>query len=203
MHLGRSHEIALELRANLGNAASRLESQAGLVSGSVVFLAPGEAIAMDRTVRLITLALTSGPYQQKIASNAPALARLPPANAGGILGFDFHLGGPTPQLIEIYTNPGGLLVSLELARAATAACDCLTEPLSALAAASIDLTQLEQRITAGFAAEWASVRGEVPLRTVAIVDDEPQSQYLYPDSAVPAIARARRLARGDCRCCRP
>ncbi len=170
-----------QLRANLGDAASRLESQAGLVSGSVVFLAPGEAIAMDRTVRLITLALTSGPYQQKIASNAPALARRPPANAGGILGFDFHLGGPTPQLIEINTNPGGLLVSLELARAATAACDCLTEPLSVLAAASIDLTQLEQRITAGFAAEWASVRGEVPLRTVAIVDDEPQSQYLYPE----------------------
>ena len=60
-----------QLRANLGDAASLLEAQAGLVSGSVVFLAPGEATAMDRTVRLITLALTSGPFQQKIARNAP------------------------------------------------------------------------------------------------------------------------------------
>ena len=31
-----------QLRANLGDAASLLEARAGLVSGSVVFLAPGE-----------------------------------------------------------------------------------------------------------------------------------------------------------------
>jgi len=170
-----------QLRANLGDAGSLLDSQAGLVSGSVVFLAPGEANAMDRTIRLITLALTSGPYQQKIVRNAPELARRPQASAGGILGFDFHLGGPTPQLIEINTNPGGLLVSLELARAATAGCDCLTEPLSVLAAAGVEISQLGQRITDSFRAEWTSVRGEAPLRTVAIVDDEPQSQYLYPE----------------------
>ena len=170
-----------QLRGNLGDTASLLESQAGLVSGNVVFLAPGEAAAMDRTVRLITLALNSDSYQQEIARNAPEPARRPRANAGGILGFDFHLGGPTPQLIEINTNPGGLLVSLELARAATAGCDCLSEPLSVLAAASVEITQLERRIADSFLAEWMCVRGEAPLRTIAIVDDEPQSQYLYPE----------------------
>jgi hypothetical protein len=170
-----------QLRANLGEAASLLESQGGLVSGNVVFLAPGEAVAMDRTVRLVTLALNSDPYQQKIARNAPELARRPQASAGGILGFDFHLGGPAPQLIEINTNPGGLLVSLELARAATAGCDCLAEPLSVLAAAGVEISRLGQRIADVFRAEWTSVRGEVPLRTIAIVDDEPQSQYLYPE----------------------
>ena len=170
-----------QLRANLGDAASLLESQAGLVSGSVVFLAPGEAAAMDRTVRLISLALNSDPYQQKIARNAPEVARRRQSSAGGILGFDFHLGGPAPQLIEINTNPGGLLVSLELARAATAGCDCLAEPLSVLAAAGVEISRLGQRIADAFRAEWTSVRGEVPLRTIAIVDDEPQSQYLYPE----------------------
>ncbi|MBP9128898.1 MAG: hypothetical protein KBF50_01385 [Steroidobacteraceae bacterium] len=170
-----------QLRANLGDAASLLEARAGLVAGSVVFLAPGEATAMDRTVRLITLALSSGPFQQQIARNAPELARRPQSNAGGILGFDFHLGGPTPQLIEINTNPGGLLVNLELARAATAACDCFTEPVSVLAAAGVAIGQLEPRISDSFLAEWTSVRGEVPLRTIAIVDDEPQSQYLYAE----------------------
>jgi hypothetical protein len=170
-----------QLRANLGEAASLLESQAGLVSGNVVFLAPGEAAAMDRTVRLITLALNSDPYQRKIARDAPELARRPQASAGGILGFDFHLGGPAPQLIEINTNPGGLLISLELARAATAGCDCLAEPLSVLAAAGVEISRLGPRIADAFRAEWTSVRGEVPLRTIAIVDDEPQSQYLYPE----------------------
>ncbi|MDH4310141.1 MAG: hypothetical protein OEW57_00720 [Gammaproteobacteria bacterium] len=170
-----------QLRANLGDAGSLLESQAGLVSGSVVFLAPGEAASMGRTVRLITHALTSYPYQQKIALHAPELARRPQAAAGGVLGFDFHLGGPTPQLIEINTNPGGLLVNLELARAATASCDCFAEPISLMTAAGVAIDQLGQRITDGFQAEWTSARGEVPLRAIAIVDDEPQGQYLFPE----------------------
>ena len=170
-----------QLRANLGDAGSLLESQAGLVSGSVVFLAPGEASAMDRTVRLITRALNAVPYQQKIERYAPGLARRPQPTSGGVLGFDFHLGGPSPQLIEINTNPGGLLVSLELARAATASCDCLTEPLSVMTAAGVDLGQVGQRIAGSFLAEWTSARGSLPLRTIAIVDDEPQGQYLYAE----------------------
>jgi hypothetical protein len=170
-----------QLHANLGDAGSLLESQAGLVSGSVVFLAPGDAAAMDRTVRLITHALTSGPYQQKIGRYAPELARRPQATSGGVLGFDFHLGGPAPQLIEINTNPGGLLVSLELARAATASCDCFAEPLSVMTAAGVEIRQLEQRITDGFLAEWTSARNSLPLRSIAIVDDEPKGQYLYPE----------------------
>ena len=170
-----------QLRANLGDAGSLLDSQAGLVSGSVVFLAPGEAAAMDRTVQLITRALNSAPYQHKVAQHAPELARRPRPTTGGVLGFDFHLGSPSPQLIEINTNPGGLLVSLELARAATASCDCLTEPLSVMTAAGVRLEQVGQCIADSFLAEWTGARGSLPLRSIAVVDDEPQGQYLYPE----------------------
>jgi hypothetical protein len=170
-----------QLRANLGDEGGLLESQAGLVSGSVVFLAPGDASAMDRTVRLITHALNSAPYQQKIEQYAPELARQSRPTTGGVLGFDFHLGSPSPRLIEINTNPGGLLISLELARAATASCDCLTEPLSVLTAAGVEINQVERRIADSFLAEWTSARGSLPLRSIAIVDDDPQSQYLYPE----------------------
>ena len=170
-----------QLQANLGDAGRLLESQAGLVSGSVVFLAPGDAAAMDRTVRLITRALNSVPYQQKIERFAPELARRRQPTAGGVLGFDFHLGSPSPQLIEINTNPGGLLVSLELARAATASCDCLTAPLSVMTAAGVEIDQVGQRIADSFLSEWTSARGSLPLRSIAIVDDEPQGQYLYPE----------------------
>jgi hypothetical protein len=170
-----------QLRANLGDAGVLLEVQAGLVSGSVVFLDPGEAAAMDRTVRLITRALNAVPFQQRIERYAPELARRPQPTVGGVLGFDFHLGSPSPQLIEINTNPGGMLVSLELARAATASCDCLTEPLSVMTAAGVQLEQVGQRIADSFLAEWTSARGSLPLRSIAIVDDEPQGQYLYPE----------------------
>jgi hypothetical protein len=170
-----------QLQANLGAAGSLLAAQAGLVSGSVVFLSPGEASVMDRTVQLITAALGSAPYQQKIERHAPELARRPQPTAGGVLGFDFHLGGPSPQLIEINTNPGGLLVSLELARAATASCDCLAEPLSVMAAAGVEIGQVEQRVADSFLAEWRSARDSLPLRSIAIVDDQPQGQHLYPE----------------------
>jgi hypothetical protein len=136
---------------------------------------------MDRTVRLITRALNSAPYQHKVAQHAPELARRPRPTTGGVLGFDFHLGSPSPQLIEINTNPGGLLVSLELARAATASCDCLTEPLSVMTAAGVQLEQVGQCIADSFLAEWTGARGSLPLRSIAIVDDEPQGQYLYPE----------------------
>jgi hypothetical protein len=169
------------LRADLGEDADALESRAGLVSGSVVFIGPREAAAMDRSIRLITRALESEALQATAAAVAPGIAVAPQATSGGVLGFDFHLGGPTPLLIEINTNPGGLLVAQELAQAATAGCDCLTAPLPGLAAASVDLDRVGTRIVDGFREEWARARSEAPLRTIAIVDDEPRTQYLYPE----------------------
>ena len=169
------------LRADLGDAAALLESREGLVSGSVVFVGAREAAAMDRTIRLITRALDSAAFQDEAAVRAPAIARRPQSNSGGVLGFDFHLGGPEPQLIEINTNPGGLLVSLELAHAATASCDCLAKPLPGLAMATVELAALGERPTHSFLEAWTSARGTAPLRTIAIVDDEPQAQYLYPE----------------------
>jgi hypothetical protein len=169
------------LRRDLGDAAEVLESREGLVSGSVVFIGARTAAAMDRSIRLITRALESEAFQVKAAAAAPPIARAPVRAPGGVLGFDFHLGGPVPQLIEINTNPGGLLVSLELAHAASTDCDCFDAPLPRLVAAGIELDRLGSRVVEGLRAEWAAARGQAPLRSVAIVDDDPQRQYLYPE----------------------
>lgn len=171
-----------QLQVDLGEQAGLLESREGLVSGSVVFVSSQDAAVMDRAIRLISRALSSEVFQAKAADAAPAIARAMPRVTGGVLGFDFHLGGPVPQLIEVNTNPGGLLVSLELAKAATANCDCLEAPLPKLAAASVGLDQLPSRVVAMFQDEWRLARGYASaLQTVAIVDDDPQGQYLYPD----------------------
>lgn len=175
-------KLRRQLRANLGHDSSALETREGLVSGQVVFVAPHHAAAMDRSIRLISRALESEAFQSKVADTAPAIARSRPHATGGMLGFDFHLGGPVPQLIEINTNPGGLLVTLELARAAAADCECLEAPLPKLASASIDIDGLASTIAESFKEEWRLARGaEIPLRSIAIVDDDPQSQYLYPE----------------------
>ena len=39
----------------------------------------------------------------------------------------------------------------------------------------------ERAIVAMFLQEWSLARGDVPLRTLAIVDDSPGEQYLYPE----------------------
>jgi hypothetical protein len=98
-----------------------------------------------------------------------------------VLGFDFHLGEGDPQLIEINTNPGGLLVSVELARALTACCDVVAGPVERLAAGSVPLAELPAQVAAGFHAEWRSARGDAPLASIAIVDDDPAGQFLYPE----------------------
>lgn len=171
-----------QLQADLGPDAGVLETREGLVSGHVVFVSPQDATRMDRTIELITRALESEAFQDSAARHAPAIARARSRATGGVLGFDFHLGGPVPQLIEINTNPGGLLVALELARAATANCECFEAPLPRLASAGVSLDRLAGRVEASFREEWGRARGDGPvLRTLAIVDDEPQTQYLYPE----------------------
>jgi hypothetical protein len=170
-----------QLQQTLGDGARLLESQPGLAAGSVVFVDPEDAEAMDRTASLIRRALTSPAYLRHVERHAPPIARSALAPSGGVLGLDFHLGGAQPQLIEINTNPGGLLVNLALARALSADCDCMIEPLAGLASGAVALEDLPSRVAAGFAGEWASVRGGTPLTSIAIVDDDPAGQYLYPE----------------------
>ncbi|MEW6164319.1 MAG: hypothetical protein AB1642_04575 [Pseudomonadota bacterium] len=78
----------------------------------------------------------------------------PGGTAGVFMGYDFHLTPDGPKLIEINTNAGGGL-------------------LAALQAGRDDV----------LAAYAAMFRAECPreLKTVAIVDEAPEGQYLYPE----------------------
>jgi hypothetical protein len=173
--------LGRQLAAILGVEGSSLGSRPGLAAGGVVFVDAQDAAAMDRTARLIERALSSRAAQDRIAVEAPSIARVPGSAGSGVLGFDFHLGGDRPQLIEINTNPGGLLVNLELARALTACCDTLEVPVERMAAGDVAIEELPAHIVAAFRAEWSAQRGDSLPATIAIVDDDPAGQYLYPE----------------------
>ena len=106
------------------------------------------------------------------------MARQTTAAAGVFLGYDFHLGEGGPRLIEINTNAGGALLNAILGRAQRACCPEVAQVMDALPDAANDL---ETRFVDMFRSEWRLVRGDLPLRTIAIVDEAPQSQYLLPE----------------------
>jgi len=75
--------------------------------------------------------------------------------AGAFMGYDFHLTDAGPQLIEINTNAGGGL-------------------LAALQAGRDDVLD-------AYVAMFRAECGAKALKALAIVDEQPQSQYLYPE----------------------
>ena len=93
------------------------------------------------------------------------------------MGYDFHLTSRGPQLIEINTNAGGALLNTVLARSQRACCREMASEFEPTA----DLNNLEQTFFAMFVEEWRRQRGDAPLGRVAIVDDDPAAQYLYPE----------------------
>lgn len=95
-----------------------------------------------------------------------------PANPGVFFGYDFHLNAEGAHLIEINTNAGGAFLNALLLR---------SQRDVALPGKQLALDDLEQGIVAMFRREWQLQRGDAPLRSIAIVDEAPQSQYLYPE----------------------
>jgi hypothetical protein len=115
-------------------------------------------------VRGVTQLVSLPSYQAAVASRQGAgILPMPP---GVCLAFDFHVGGEAPQLIEINTNAGGslLVTLLERAWGNTAAADM----------ADAALLQMFQN-------EWSAWGAGRPLQTIAIVDEAPEQQYLYPE----------------------
>jgi hypothetical protein len=91
---------------------------------------------------------------------------------GVFYGYDFHLNEQGAHLIEINTNAGGAYLNALLVGSL---CD---ETLPGAQAAQADL---EQAFVDMFRREWQLARGDEPLLCIAIVDEQPDEQYLYPE----------------------
>lgn len=116
-------------------------------------------------------------YRDAALARAPAIARHEFGPGGVFMGYDFHLTPGGPRLIEINTNAGGALIHATAASAHRACCS----PADARFGVDPDLREFDRTVIAMFLAEWSAQRGTQPLRTVAIVDDAPASQYLAPE----------------------
>lgn len=149
-----------------------------LFSARPVFISDSQTKRMAEVVRAVESVVMLPAYRQHVLEGAPAIARHDPGGARGVFfGYDFHLRGDAIGLIEINTNAGGAMLNAVMARAHRACC----LDRERLAAAATAAATLENDIVAMFHAEWKLSGHDRPLRTIAIVDTEPQEQYLYPE----------------------
>lgn len=142
------------LREAFGDDAAFADVQdgrVGLISDYGVVLPPGAVPAIAAAVAELHDAVNAPDLRRaQLAANGWPEDAVPQS---GPLCFDFHLTADGPRLIEINTNPGGLLIAAALARAAGQAADV----------------------------EDAALAFAGGGQRVAIVDEAPQSQFLWPE----------------------
>lgn len=167
------------LEAELGGLSQLVAERCPhMFAAQPVFMAGSHARMLENVVRAVESVAALPAYRSQVLADAPAIARHDPGGAQGVFfGYDFHVSERGIGLIEINTNAGGALLNAALARAQRACCATVENmfPLQGSAA------ELEDRIVAMFHAEWALSRRGHPLRSIAIVDQAPHQQYLYPE----------------------
>ncbi len=133
--------------------ADLLAERPHLFSSATAPVTAGDLARMRELIAAVERVVALPAWREFTKVGAGETARNPAAT-GVFMGYDFHLTKAGPQLIEINTNAGGGL-------------------LAALQAERDDVLD----------AFVAMFRAECPhaLQCVAIVDEQPRGQYLYPE----------------------
>jgi len=91
---------------------------------------------------------------------------------GVFYGYDFHLNEQGAHLIEINTNAGGAFLNAPLIE---------SQQDVVLPGTPVAEKNLAHVFLNMFLNEWHLQRADLSLKTIAIVDENPESQYLYPE----------------------
>jgi hypothetical protein len=181
-----------QLRRELGRNAG-LRDIAGtlalthphLFSNTAVFASQATVQAVQNAVAALERTLSLPAWAQQVLPTANPIAQADHGPLGVFMGYDFHITPQGPQLIEINTNAGGAMLNAVLLRAQAVCCGLMNPALNAYR----NMATLEDEFVAMFQTEWDLFnqhRGlpPRPLRSMAIVDEAPQSQYLAPEFAL-------------------
>jgi len=169
----------LESEPLLAGLTDEIErTRPNLFSSIAVFVSRAQYERMAAIVAAIEEVVAIPAYREAAIRRVPPLAQSDFGPRGALTSFDFHLAAEGPRLIEINTNSGGALLNAALVRAQRA---CCSELLDAYAGTATDIARLDELFMEMFRSEWRLQRGAAPLASVAIVDDEPDAQYLHPE----------------------
>ena len=168
---------ALNQEVGSKDFAQRLgESHPSLFSNVPAFVPAETLIEMARVVDAVESAARLPGYREAALSWAPPIARLDFGPIGALMSYDFHVTASGPKLIEVNTNAGGAFLNAALARAQRACCAEAHVPFE------ISPSQdFGSKIVDMFIDEWRRQRGSGRPTMIAIVDDAPEEQYLFPE----------------------
>jgi hypothetical protein len=165
-----NRDLLLELLKDDNLAAEIFVSHPQLFSNTAAFISADQWIKLKQIVDTIERVVHLPHFQQKIATQEIQ------CNAAGVfVGVDFHISATGPKVIEINTNAGGGFLNAALLAAQTACCEVLNPALPLME------KQLHEEFIAMFRNEWRLCRGDKTLTTIAIVDQHPEQQFLYPE----------------------
>ncbi|MGZ8967471.1 MAG: hypothetical protein ACXW1C_06135 [Gallionella sp.] len=152
-------------------------NQALLEAGGGFARALGEQ--HDHLFADVALTISSENLAQMQAVIAAVEAVVGAGNAGEVggelgvfYGYDFHLNADGAHLIEINSNAGGAFLNALL---------IASQRESGLLTKALADADLSQSFIAMFRHEWQLARGDASLNSIAIVDESPSTQYLYPE----------------------
>ena len=149
-----------------------------LFAARPVFVPALQLRRMGQVVQAVESVVALPAYREQVLAAAPAVARMGVSGPrGAFFGYDFHLDHGHLGLIEINTNAGGAMLNAVLARAHRACCAAMGAMVPTLAG----VAAFEQGIVDMFRHEWHLAGRTAPLASIAIVDEAPEQQYLYPE----------------------
>lgn len=160
-----------------GFSGQIIEGRPNLFSATTVFISPDQYEAISTTINAIEEATRNPKYKNLVLSRSPSISHIEFGSKGVFMGYDFHLSDDGPKLIEVNTNAGGALLNLELAKAQQECC----QEANIFFKHRDELLNMDKLFYEMFMHEWELQRGQAKIGLVAIVDDNPEEQYLYPE----------------------
>lgn len=141
-----------------------------LFSGITILITPQQMAQMREVIAAVETIVALPAWRQQMLGEYEG--KFTPANKGVFFGYDFHLNADGVHLIEINTNAGGAFLNNLFQQ---------SQQSIELAGKSLSLKNLPQVFVEMFRHEWQQQRGDIALRTMAIVDETPLSQYFFPE----------------------
>jgi hypothetical protein len=168
---------ALDLEVGeAGFAATLAATHPNLFSNVPVFVPTETLDKIEQVIAAIEMVSRLPGYQAAVLAYGPAIAVRDFGPLGAFMGYDFHITPDGPQLIEVNSNAGGAFLNALLARAHRACCVGARVPFTSASAKGF-----ANAVKTMFVDEWRlQGRSGEPLR-IAIVDDAPIAQFLYPE----------------------